>query len=58
MRTWKARGVSVLDMGGGGDYKRKYGPVELNVPHFRKSRLPVLSTLRELARRKNAPPGG
>jgi CelD/BcsL family acetyltransferase involved in cellulose biosynthesis len=58
MRTWKARGVSVLDMGGGGDYKRKYGPVELNVPHFRKSRLPVLGTLRELARRKNAPPGG
>jgi len=58
MRYWKARGISVLDMGGGGDYKRKYGPVELNIPHFRASRVPGLGTLRELARRMKAPPGG
>jgi Acetyltransferase (GNAT) domain len=56
MRYWKARGISVLDMGGGGDYKRKYGPVELNIPHFRKSRLRGLGTLRELARRMKSPP--
>ena len=58
MRYWKARGISVLDMGGGGDYKRKYGPVELNIPHFRTSRVPGLGTLRELARRMKAPPDG
>jgi hypothetical protein len=56
MRYWRARGISVLDMGGGGDYKRKYGPVELNIPHFRKSRLRGLGTFRELARRMKSPP--
>jgi hypothetical protein len=56
MKYWKARGISVLDMGGGGDYKRKYGPVELNVPAFRKSRLRGLGALRELARRMKSPP--
>jgi CelD/BcsL family acetyltransferase involved in cellulose biosynthesis len=52
MRYWKARGVTTMDMGGGGDYKRKYGPIELNVPFFRKSRIRGLGTLRELARRR------
>jgi CelD/BcsL family acetyltransferase involved in cellulose biosynthesis len=56
MRYWKARGISVLDMGGGGDYKRKYGPVELNVPSFRRSRVRGLGTLREVARRMKSPP--
>jgi len=28
MRYWKARGVESLDLGGGLDYKRKYGPSE------------------------------
>jgi hypothetical protein len=51
MRYWKARGMTVLDMGGGGEYKRKYGPVEFSVPFFRKSRLPGLGLMRELARR-------
>jgi len=55
MRYWKDRGISVLDLGGGGDYKRKYGPVELSVPWFRKSRLPGLGKLRELARRVKSP---
>jgi CelD/BcsL family acetyltransferase involved in cellulose biosynthesis len=50
MRYWKARGMRVMDLGGGGEYKRKYGPVELSVPFFRKSRLPGLGLLRELAR--------
>jgi CelD/BcsL family acetyltransferase involved in cellulose biosynthesis len=56
MQYWKARGVTALDMGGGGDYKRKYGPTELNVPHFRKSRLPGLGVLRDVARRVKSPP--
>jgi CelD/BcsL family acetyltransferase involved in cellulose biosynthesis len=56
MRYWRARGISVLDMGGGGDYKRKYGPVELNIPSFRKSRVRGLGTLREVARRMKSPP--
>jgi hypothetical protein len=51
MRYWRARGMTVLDLGGGGEYKRKYGPRELRVPFFRRSRFPGLSVLREVARR-------
>ena len=51
MRYWRARGMTVLDLGGGGEYKRKYGPSELRVPFFRRSRFPGLSVLREVARR-------
>jgi CelD/BcsL family acetyltransferase involved in cellulose biosynthesis len=47
MRYWKERGMTVLDMGGGGDYKRKYAPRELRVPFFRKSRFAPLMVLRE-----------
>jgi len=50
MRHWRARGMQVMDMGGGGDYKRKYGPVELFVPFFRRGRVPGLMALREAAR--------
>ena len=42
--------MSVLDLGGGGEYKRKYGPREVRVPHLRASRFPGLSALRGLAR--------
>jgi len=49
IRFWKQRGIAVLDMGGGGDYKRKYGPRELTIPHFRRSRVPGLMALRDLA---------
>jgi hypothetical protein len=48
MRYWKARGATVMDMGGGGDYKRRYGPRELRVPSFRKSRVALLGRLRDL----------
>jgi CelD/BcsL family acetyltransferase involved in cellulose biosynthesis len=50
MRYWKQRGMQWLDFGGGGDYKRKYGPREVWIPFFRKSRLPGLELLREGAR--------
>jgi hypothetical protein len=49
MRHWKARGVTKLDMGGGGDYKRKYGPRELSIPFARRARVPGLVRMRDLA---------
>jgi CelD/BcsL family acetyltransferase involved in cellulose biosynthesis len=54
MRYWRARGMKVLDMGGGGDYKRRYGPRELIVPAFRRSRLAAVGLLRDLAARTAA----
>jgi predicted N-acyltransferase len=50
MRYWKARGMTVCDMGGGGVYKRKFGPREYSVPSLRKSRFPGVILLREAAR--------
>jgi hypothetical protein len=50
MKYWKSRGIRVYDMGGGGEYKRKYGGVEITVPWFRKSRHPSISRMRQLAR--------
>ena len=38
-----------LDLGGGGDYKRKYGATEKRIPYVRKSRVPGLLSLRDLA---------
>jgi CelD/BcsL family acetyltransferase involved in cellulose biosynthesis len=51
MRYWRDRGMTVMDLGGGGDYKRKFGPRELSVPFFRKSRVPGLGRLRDVASR-------
>jgi CelD/BcsL family acetyltransferase involved in cellulose biosynthesis len=51
IRRLRERGIPLLDMGGGGDYKRKYGGRELSHPIFRKSRLPGLMTMRDLAAR-------
>jgi CelD/BcsL family acetyltransferase involved in cellulose biosynthesis len=50
MRHWRARGATVLDLGGGGEYKRRYGARELVLPFFRRSRFPGLDALREIAR--------
>ena len=50
MRHWKARGVAFLDMGGGGDYKRKYGGYDIAVPWMRASRFAALPRLRSLAK--------
>jgi CelD/BcsL family acetyltransferase involved in cellulose biosynthesis len=49
MRHWRERGVRVLDMGGGGDYKRKYAPTEHSVPFLRTSRVRGLERLRDAA---------
>ena len=51
MRAWRLRGARVLDLGGGGEYKRKYGVTELRVPWFRRSLVPGLGTARVLAER-------
>ncbi len=50
MRYWRDRGMTALDLGGAGDYKRRYGPSELWLPWFRRSAVPGLSGLRNLAR--------
>ena len=51
IRYWRDRGVTTLDLGGGGEYKRKYGPAEVRIPFFRASRFRGLPMLREIARR-------
>ncbi len=49
MRHWRDRGMRALDLGGGGDYKLKYGPRDFTVPFFRRSRVPGLGLLRSAA---------
>jgi hypothetical protein len=49
MKIGKRKGLRTYDMGGGGEYKRKYGGSEIEVPWFRKSKYPWLRYLRELA---------
>jgi len=51
IRRIKERGVPLLDMGGGGDFKRKFGPVERHIPFVRKSRVPGMMAARDLAAR-------
>jgi hypothetical protein len=51
MRFWKARGISKYDMGGGGEYKRKYGGMEIEVPWIRHSRSGLIRMLRLQAER-------
>src|SRR5205085_2043438 len=41
IRHWQARGAVRFDLGGGAEYKRKYGGAEIVVPEFRFSRLAV-----------------
>jgi hypothetical protein len=50
MRYWKSRGVRVYDMTGRFDYKRKYNPVEIQIPWLRKSKYPILETFRNIAK--------
>jgi CelD/BcsL family acetyltransferase involved in cellulose biosynthesis len=51
IRYWAERGVTTFDLGGGGDYKRKYGGVPITVPTLSRSRLPGLTLARDLAER-------
>jgi hypothetical protein len=49
MMIGKQKGLRSYDMGGGGEYKRKYGGSEIEVPWFRKSKYSWLRYMRELA---------
>jgi hypothetical protein len=51
MRLLRERGIPLLDLGGGGEYKRKYGPRERRIPFFRKSRVRGMMMLRDVAAR-------
>jgi Acetyltransferase (GNAT) domain len=51
IRYWRERGAEVFDFGGAGDYKLKFGPVEVAVPLFRKSRFGIVGDMREVAKR-------
>jgi CelD/BcsL family acetyltransferase involved in cellulose biosynthesis len=51
IKYWKQRGIRRYDMGGGGEYKRKYGGCEIAIPWFRKSKYNSISSLRDFARR-------
>jgi hypothetical protein len=49
MKIAKKMGLRTYDMGGGGEYKRKYGGKEIQVPWLRKSKYPWVRYLRTLA---------
>jgi len=49
IRHFRERGVELFDFGGGGDYKRKFGGPERQIPVMRRSRVPGLLTLRNAA---------
>ena len=49
-KYWKERGITRHDMGGAGDYKRKYGGADISIPWGRKSKYPILETARNLGR--------
>jgi hypothetical protein len=49
MRIGKQKGLRTYDMGGGGEYKRKFGGREIAVPWIRKSKYPWIGFLRDMA---------
>jgi CelD/BcsL family acetyltransferase involved in cellulose biosynthesis len=49
IRRFKERGIPLLDLGGGGDFKRKFGPVDRRIPIMRRSRVRGLMAARDLA---------
>jgi hypothetical protein len=51
IRHVKELGVPLLDLGGQGEYKRKYGGRQVEVPFLRRSRLPGLLAARKTARK-------
>jgi hypothetical protein len=51
MRAGKARGMRILDLGGTGDYKKKFGGSPISVPWARVSSHPIIPLFRDGARR-------
>jgi hypothetical protein len=50
MRRWRAAGAIRYDMGGGGDYKAKYGGVERPTYHFHRSKYAIMRYARAAVR--------
>lgn len=50
MKIGKQRGIRTYDMGGGGEYKKKYGGYEIQVPWVRKSKSPWIGRARTVAK--------
>lgn len=53
MKIGKHKRLRAYDMGGGGEYKRKYGGSEIAVPWFRKSKYPWTRFLRDMAQQSH-----
>ena len=53
MKIAKKKGIRIYDMGGGGDYKRKYGGKRIEVPWFGKSKYPWISYLRDMGQQSH-----
>jgi predicted N-acyltransferase len=53
IKIGKQKGLRTYDMGGGGEYKRKYGGCEIEVPWFRKSKYPWFRYLRNVAKQSH-----
>jgi len=51
MKYWKVRGMKFYDMGGGGEYKRKFGGREISVPWVQASKYPGVPFIRDFARK-------
>lgn len=49
IKHFRERGVALFDLGGGAPYKRKFGGPEKLIPYVRKSRVPGMLALRDLA---------
>jgi hypothetical protein len=49
IKLLKARSIQFFDLGGGGEYKQKYGGARISVPWLRSSRYPFLETFRNSA---------
>lgn len=50
IKYWKAKGITKYDMGGGGEYKRKYGGYDIAVPWGRKSKYAFFEPMRNLGK--------
>jgi CelD/BcsL family acetyltransferase involved in cellulose biosynthesis len=53
MKIGRQKGLGTYDMGGGGEYKRKYGGSEIALPWFRKSKYPWIRYLRDMAQQSH-----
>lgn len=51
MRYWKNAGATVFELGGGGEYKKKYGGVPYVKPRLVATKYQALHTLKQLAKR-------